>query len=88
MKLLVEEGRAVTAVDILDFSNVFYAFPHKIIESSPMERYLVVLVDESHQCALSAQKSNCILDCIKRIVTSKGGDCPPVLVSGAERRLM
>ena len=61
----------------LDQGNIYYQckLGDERIDHSPAERDLEILVygklDVSQQCALAAQKANCILGCIKGSVASR-----------------
>ncbi|PKU44719.1 pol- hypothetical protein [Limosa lapponica baueri] len=66
-----------------------YRLGGKCIENSPKKKDLRVSVDKklnmNMQCALAAQKANCILDCIRRNVASRSNELILCLYSALVR---
>ena len=64
-----------------------YGLGEELLENSPVEKDLGILVDEkldmSQHCGLAAQKASCVLGCIKKRPAGRGREegCPLLLGS-------
>jgi len=71
----VQQGQVQSPAHGSEQSKEKYRLSQEQIGSSPEEKDFGVLVDQklnmTQQCALAAQKTNCILGCIQSSVTSR-----------------